>query len=172
MYVMLFTLALAAAPAAAEAPRPDRHAATRQVEAHEALIERHRQARHAAGALYQFAASRVVADRELAQRMAVDISSSLDTGQQEIDEIAELLAPIEREGAKAPLQELRDRQAQAVSHVGALKSALAATPIDGRQVRFLAGQIYEAVGQAHDTHQALMRQLNVKVADRSGPRVR
>jgi hypothetical protein len=171
MYGTLLTLALAA-PAAAEAPAIDRYAATRQTEAHQALIARHAQARHAAGALYQFTASRIVADRELAQRMTVDISSGLDAGQLEIGRIADLLTPTQREAAKQRLQELRDRQAKAVSHTNELKNELARPRLDGGQIRFLASEIYRSVSLAEDAHQALMQTLDVKLASHGTARIR
>lgn len=171
MYGTLLTLTLAAA-AAAEAPAIDRHAATRQTEAHQALIDHHAQARQAAGALYQFTASRIVADRELAQRMAVDISRGLDAGQLEIGRIADPLTPTQREGASQRLQELRDRQAQAVSHTNELKNELARPRPDGGQIRFLASEIYRSVGLAEDAHEALMRQLNIKLAIHGTARLR
>jgi hypothetical protein len=171
MYGTLLTLALAAA-AAPEAPAIDRHAARRQTEAHQALIDRHAQARHAAGALYQFIASRIVADRELAQRMTVDISSGLDAGQPEIGRITDLLTPTQREAARQRLQELRDRQANAVSHTNELKNELARSRLDGGQIRFLASEIYQSVSLAEDAHQALMRQLDVKLASDGTARTR
>lgn len=171
MYGTFLTLALAAT-AAAGAPAIDRHAATRQTEAHQALIARHAQARQAAGALYQFTASRVIADRELAQRMTVHISSGLDAGQLEIGRIAELLTPTQREAANQRLQELRDRQASAVSHTNELKNELARPRLDGGQIRFLASEIYRSVSLADDAHQALMRQLNMKLASHGTARLR
>jgi hypothetical protein len=172
MYATLLTLAFAAAAAATEAPAIDRHAATRQGEAHQALIAQHHKARNAAGALYQYAASRIVADRQLAQHMAVDINSSLEAGQQEIGRIAERLTPTQHEAAKQHLQELRDRQAKAVSHTNGLNNELAKTVIDGAEVRSLAGEIYQSVSLAEDAHQALLQQLDVKVAERGSTRAR
>jgi hypothetical protein len=165
------TLALAAA-ATTEAPATDRHAATRRTEAHHALIAQHAQARHAAGALYQFTASRVVADRELAQRMTVDISSGLDAGQLEIGRIAQLLTPTQREAATQRLQELRDRQANAVRHTNELKNELARPRLDGGQIRFLGSEIYRSVSLAENAHQALMRQLDVKLPGLATARIR
>lgn len=170
MYATFLTLALATT--AAGAPAIDRHAATRQAEAHQALIARHAQARQAAGALYQFTASRVVADRELAQRMTVDISSGLDAGQLEIGRIAELLTPTQREAATLRLQEVRDRQAHAVSRTNELKNELAKPRLDGGQIRFLTSEIYRSVSLAEDAHQALMRQLDVKLAGLGTARIR
>ena len=158
MYVTLMTLALAAA-----APETERHAATRQTEAHQMLTERQAQARNAAGALYQFTASRVVADRELAQRMTVDISSALEAGQVELGRISDLLTPAQRETARLRLQDLGNRQANAVSHTNELKSELAKPRLDGGQIRFLASEVYRSVSLAQDAHQALMRELDVKL---------
>lgn len=172
MYATIFTLALAAAPAAAEPTTLDRHGAARRAEAHAALVVQHAHARQAAGALYQFSASRVVADRQLAQRMAVDISGSLDAGEREIARIVEGLSPTDREAVSLRLRELQDRHAQAVNHTRELKNELAAAGIDGRQVRFLAGEIYQAVSLAEDSHDALMHHLGVKVADAAAPPAR
>ena len=171
MYGMLMTLALAT-PAPATVPAIDRHAPTRQIEAHQALAARHAEVRQAAGALYQFTASRVVADRELAQRMTVDISRGLDAGQQEIVRIVELLTPTQREAAGLRLQELRARQADAVTHTNGVKAELARPSLDGGQIRFLASEIYRSVSLAEDAHRALMRQLQVTLAGGDVSRLR
>jgi hypothetical protein len=158
--------------AAAAAPTTDRHAGTRQAEAHQALADQHAHARQAAGALYQYSASRVVADRELAQRMVVDIARSLDTGGRELARIREGLGPTDREAVAAHLQEVQDRHGQAVSHANGLKNELARPAMDGGQLRFLAGEVYRSVALAEDAHTRLMDRLQVKLADRTGPPVR
>jgi hypothetical protein len=170
MYGMLLTLALAAPTAAA--PATDRHAPTRQTEAHQALAARHAAVRQAAGALYQFTASRVVAERELAQRMTVDISRGLDAGGQETARIAELLTPTEREAAGLRLEQLRALHAEAVGHANGVKAELAKPSLDGGQIRFLASEIYRSVSLAEDAHRALMRQLQVTLAGGDMSRLR
>lgn len=170
MYATLLSLALAAP--ALPSPTVDRHGATRAIEAHRVLQAEHQKARTAASELYHYATHRLDLEREVAQRMVVDISRAVEASAGKLTALRESLTPTQRKDAATELQLITDWHGKATSGVAALKSEVAKPAPDGRELRFHTSAVYGALDGAADIHTQLMQRLKVQVAQVTGDRAR
>jgi len=163
MYATLLTLALAIP--ALPSTTGDRHAATREVEAHRILQAEHLKGRAAASELYHYATHRLDLEREVAQRMVVDIGRAVDASAGRLAAVRESLTPAEGKDAATELQLITDWHAKAVGGVAALKREVAQPTPDGRELRFHSSAVYGALDSAGEIHGRLMQRLGVHVAE-------
>lgn len=170
MITTLLTLALAAP--ALPVTSVDRHAATRQVEAHRILQAEHLKGRTAASELYHYATHRLDLERDVAQRMVAEIGRAVEASAGRLAAVRESLTPAQGKDAATELQRITDGHARAAAGVSALESEVAKPNPDGRELRFHGSAVYGALDSAGESHARLMQLLDVQVAHLGTTRTR